>query len=278
MIDASLRLRRAIHIGNLPLVHRILKAHPSLLHNSDQTRSGLSNTNLHLACQLDDLPIVELLLSLGHESKNISLNNLHQTPVMIAASMGHVEILNKLCEMGEAVAGIARRDIRGRDAVMLASEKGQDTCVEILLTFAPPIPRTFSAIHPDLSQQAIANLGRQQALLMNQDFEGNTALHFALANGHIKLAAVLLNWGADPEIRNAWSWMAVSYSTCSDYEMQFKKMVADRDRNIRVGKESRAAFAESHVEMEGGPGLGIEFREKMASSGLMGVRIVSQPD
>ncbi|EHK97739.1 putative Target of rapamycin complex 2 subunit AVO2 [Glarea lozoyensis 74030] len=91
-IDPSLRLRRAIHANDPLLVTRILKSHPLLLQNPDSTPHGLSNTSLHLSAHLGFLPIVAVLLSLGHEKSGISLNEDHQTPLMLAAAAGHTEI------------------------------------------------------------------------------------------------------------------------------------------------------------------------------------------
>lgn len=283
-IDASLRLRRAIHLHNLPLVRRILKAHPHLIHNSDQSPLGLANTSLHLACQLDNLEIVELLLNLGHESKNISLNTLHQTPLMIASSLGHVEIVNHICSTGDLVSGIARRDVKGRDAVMLAAQKGYDTCVQIILTFAPPPTRTFNALHPELSNHQIDQLSNTEALLMNQDCDGNTALHHACANGFINVARTLIAAGADPDRRNGWNWAPVNFCFNINQEVRFKKLVDERDKALRSAKEARASWAESHTEMEMGEvmemggGLGLGMPDLVAMKGRMGVRIVSQPD
>ncbi len=117
-IDPSLRLRRAIHASDTLLCARILKSHPPLLHNPDFSPTGLSNTSLHLACQLGHLAIVHLLLSLGHESAGISLNEDHQTPLMLASREGHTDIVNHLCTHPTSPEpGIERQDIRGRDAV-----------------------------------------------------------------------------------------------------------------------------------------------------------------
>jgi hypothetical protein len=50
MIDPITRLRRAIHLNDLPLLKRIIKNHPSVLQSSDPTDDG--NTPLHLVARL----------------------------------------------------------------------------------------------------------------------------------------------------------------------------------------------------------------------------------
>ena len=215
MIDPSLRLRRAIHANDAVLVSRICKSHPPyLLHNPDISLRGLSNTSLHLACSLGHLPVVRTLLALGHEANGISLNEDHQTPLIVASAAGHTEIVHLLCK--ECPESIARRDNRGRDAVIEASRGGHDTCLQILLTFAPGGP---------------ANL------LNNADIDGNTALHFASSNGHLLVLRTLLAAGADSERRNAWSWSAVSYSATVQAEVYFRGLVAEIEKRKAARKE-----------------------------------------
>lgn len=48
-VDVSLRLRQAVLLNDLPLVQRLLNAHPAYLHNPDL--ADKSNTSLHLAAQ-----------------------------------------------------------------------------------------------------------------------------------------------------------------------------------------------------------------------------------
>ena len=92
---------------------------------------------------------------------------------------------------------------------MEASRGGHDTCLQILLTFAP---------------------GGPQALLENADVDGNTALHFASSNGHLLVLRTLLAAGADSERKNAWSWTPVAYSATVQAEVYFKGLVAEVER------------------------------------------------
>ncbi|RQM08253.1 hypothetical protein DH86_00001454, partial [Scytalidium sp. 3C] len=222
-IDPSLRLRRAIHHNDALLVGRILKTHPHLLQNPDTSPLGLSNTNLHLACSLGHLAIVKVLLEAWNKydsssSNSIPLNEEHQTPLMFAAKEGHTEIVHLLCSTtSPSIAGIPRRDVRGRDAIMYAALGGHDTCLQILLTFAPAGPAR---------------------LLEAADVEGNTALHFASSNGHLLVLRTLLAAGADSERRNIWSWTPISYSATVQAEVYFKGLVAEVERRKQVRKEA----------------------------------------
>ncbi|KAG6139238.1 hypothetical protein E4U34_005769 [Claviceps purpurea] len=218
-IDPSLRLRRAIHVGDRLLVQRILASHPSLLHNPDASLSGLSNSNLHLAASLGHKDICESLLKAGHEDPCPALNENHQTALMLAAGAGHSEVVHLLCEHDRSC--ILRRDRRGRDAVMEASMGGHDTALQILLTYVPGGPR--DAVH-------------------RADLEGNTALHFASSNGNLLGLRTLLAAGADVDCRNIWNWTPLAYSATVQAEVCLKGLVAEAGkRQQQQRKDSEAS-------------------------------------
>ena len=152
---------------------------------------------------------------MGHERDGISLNEDHQTPLMLASSHGFTEVVHLLCT--GCPESIGKRDIKGRDAIMEASRGGHDTCLQILLTFAP---------------------GGPSELLDNADVDGNTALHFASSNGHLLVLRTLLAAGADSEKRNVWSWTPVAYSATVQAEVYFKGLVAEVERRKVVRREA----------------------------------------
>ncbi|KAI9745856.1 MAG: hypothetical protein M1818_000537 [Claussenomyces sp. TS43310] len=253
-IDPSLRLRRAIHTADLSLTTRILRSHPRLLRNPDFCPAGHSNTSLHLAASLGLIAIVNALLTLGHEAEGISLNEEHQTPLILAAREGHTDVVLALCQSG--LGSVARQDARGRDAVMEASCGGHDTCLQILLTYAPAARKSASN-NPGpgsyFGSQTTTHLGdsgfprndegispsedNARALLAQADQDGNTALHFASSNGHLLVLRTLLAAGADASRRNLWSWTPVSYSATVAAEVYFKGLVADTEKRKIVRKE-----------------------------------------
>ncbi|KAB5542598.1 ankyrin repeat-containing domain protein [Coniochaeta sp. 2T2.1] len=213
MIEAPLRLRRAIHANDALLVQRILKSRPSLLHNPDTSIIGLSNSNLHLAASLGHLQICKLLVALGHEEPEPALNESHQTALMLASGAGHTEVVHFLCEKFPDI--ISRRDARGRDAIMEASQGGHDTVLQILLTYVP---------------------GGAAEAVQRADSDGNTALHFASSNGNLLVLRTLLAAGADANRRNAWSWTAVSYSATVQAEVYLKSLVTEAERRRQMRK------------------------------------------
>ena len=160
---------------------------------------------------------MRVLLDLGHEKDGISLNEEHQTPLMLASREGHTDVVHELCI--QCPSSIPRQDSRGRDAIMFASLNGHDTCLQLLLTFAPDGP---------------------ESLLQNSDVDGNTALHFASSNGHLLVLRTLLAAGADSEKRNVWSWTPVAYSATVQAEVYFKGLVGEVERRRERRREVEA--------------------------------------
>lgn len=204
-------MRRAIHVGDALLVSRLLKSHPSLLHNPDASLMGLSNSNLHLAASLGHREICETLLRAGHEVPCPALNEHHQTALMLAARAGHTDVVHLLCENDRG--SILRRDARGRDAIMEASIGGHDTILQLLLTYAPTGP--YEAVH-------------------RADVEGNTALHFASSSGNLLGLRTLLAAGADIERRNIWNWTPSAYSATVQAEVYLKGLVTEVERRQQL--------------------------------------------
>ena len=233
-IEASQRLRRAVHSNAASLAQRIIKSHPDLIPNPDLSADGLSNSNLHLAASLGHLQVCKVLIAHGHEKPMPALNDTHQTALMLAARAGHTEVVHFLAENDPAT--ILRRDIRGRDAIMEASMGGHDTVLQILLTYVP---------------------GGAESAVKNADMDGNTALHFASSNGHLLVLRTLLAAGADADKKNIWSWSAVAYSATVQAEVYFKNLVVEVEKRRRV---------KSEVE-EGRKGGAVRLVDQEASSG-----------
>jgi ankyrin repeat protein len=254
MIDASLRLRRAIHAGDVLLTKRILLSHPHLLHNPDTSLAGLSNTNLHLAATLGHLTIVKLLLAQGHDTPLPQLNERGQTALLLAAQAGHTDVVHQLAESQPAQT-ILRRDRRGRDAVMEAARGGHDTVLQILLTYAPA--------------GAAAAVGAA-------DNDGNTALHFASSYGHLLVLRTLLAAGADAGRRNAWNWTAVDYSATVQAEVYLKGLVAEVEKRRALGGGENKGGHGAGAGAGAGSGSGSGTSNKGGMR--MGVRLVQRND
>lgn len=212
---------------------RILKSHPSLLQNPDPSLLGRSNTSLHLAASLGHVDCMKALLELGHEADGISLNEEHQTPHMLAVANGHAEAVHLLCK--ECPKGIYKRDIRGCDAIMIGAKAGHDTAVQVFLNAS--LHYYEAIMGPGVDEDKVLPM-----LLQSADLEGNTALHFASSNGHLLLLRTLLAAGANSEQKNNQKWNPVIYSQSVAAEVYFKRVVFDEQQKRQEDAAKAAAL------------------------------------
>jgi len=204
MIDPSTRLRRAIHLNNPALVKRITTSHPSHLQNPDYTDK--SNTSLHLAASQGLVEIASHLLHAGHEGEEISLNTDRDTPLMLAARTGHLEVGRLLVR--ECPASIPLKNKAGLDALAITAQHPDSTALIPILLSHPTCPAD-----PE-----------------SRDHDGNTPLHHASASGSLKALRILLTAGANPLATNNYDWTPLAYSQTVAAEVYFKNLVAEFER------------------------------------------------
>lgn len=204
MIDASIRLRRAIYLNDVVLVERIVKSNPKLLQNPDF--EDKSNTSLHLAAANGLVEIAEFLIKAGHEDQEVSQNTEHETPLHLAAKHGHVEVGRLLLQEFPQCIGAINKS--GLDTLAVAAQNPASTALIPLL------------------------LGDAQfgASPHSRDYDGNTPLHHASASGSLKALRILLAAGANPLAKNNNDWTPLAYSQTVAAEVYFKNLVAEFER------------------------------------------------
>lgn len=74
------------------------------------------------------------------------------------------------------------------------------------------------------------------SILNAHDKSGNTALHHASAAGELKVLRLLLQYGANPLVSNAYSWTPVHYSATSAAEAYFKTLIIEFEKKKAEGK------------------------------------------
>ena len=242
MHDTSLRLRRAITQNNVSLVTRILKNNPTYLQNPDYQNK--SNTSLHLAATNGFLDIVKLLISVGHDSSDvseavyayqhsvkslgISHNTDGHTPLHLAAAHSHASVVDVLCKTFASTINL--KDNGGLAPLHLAS-RGQP------VSSSPPTSSSMRS--PSKSSEdtsTIENLLEHGANVDAEDASGNTALHYASAWGNLKAVRVLIQAGIDPMCRNHEGWLAEHYSLTVQAEVYYRNLVAEWEK--RKAEES----------------------------------------
>jgi len=87
-----------------------------------------SETPLHIACRMGDLPIVKLLIQ---NSASLSARDAHlNTPLLVAARWRHASVIEHLLEQG---ADIEAKDAKGSTALLLACRHACVEAVKLLL-------------------------------------------------------------------------------------------------------------------------------------------------
>ncbi|WPH00486.1 Hypothetical protein R9X50_00331500 [Acrodontium crateriforme] len=222
MIDASIRLRRAILLGDSVLVERIIKCNPRLLQNPDFHNQ--SNTSLHLAAGHGKALIASFLIDAGHEKSEVSRNASHETPLMLAARNGHVEVGRLLIHRFPRCVTMTNE--AGLDALSIASQAPASTGLIPFLLSEPDYP----------------------ASPHTQDQDGNTPLHHASASGSLKTLRILLSVGANPLAKNNYDWTPLAYSQTVAAEVYFKNLVAEFERR----KIEEAKMSEERNRLKNG--------------------------
>ncbi|KAJ2963101.1 hypothetical protein NQZ79_g1828 [Umbelopsis isabellina] len=85
-----------------------------------QTRDMQANNALLLACMSDNANLVEFLLERQNGCGPRDTNNMHRTPLMIAAMSGNIEVVRLLLKDKYVQETIDREDIDGNTALLLA--------------------------------------------------------------------------------------------------------------------------------------------------------------
>lgn len=139
-----------------------------------------------------------------------------RTPLHLACTEGHANIAELLLVNN---ADPAARDSLGRTAVDDAITNGHRAILRVLRQYGADIPRHLMGAHSDSQHQLGLDLvenaakGRINAVtkcLHNganpnfQDYDNRSALHLAAVQGHIDVVEILLQAGADAQVRDRW--------------------------------------------------------------------------
>jgi len=126
MLEVPLRLRRAIHVDNLPIVVRILKNHPNALPTPDIS----GNTSLHLAASWGRLSITKFLVEREGIAAISRRNNDGDTPLLLAAAAGHDDVVTYLAVKGGREA-VDTKNRLGYTPLMVAAVAGVDDVINV---------------------------------------------------------------------------------------------------------------------------------------------------
>lgn len=168
--DGRVALQWAVSQNNLEAATAILKSTQSLRDFNIDHADEAGWTALHIAASIGNKNLVNLLLSNDPPASVKTVANSGQTPLFMAVSKNHLDIVNILLE---AKASPSTKDRNGTTPLQRAAAAGSVELVTRLLDAGAPVNAS--------------------------DNQGWTALHHAKAEGREEVYALLLSRGADPE-------------------------------------------------------------------------------
>jgi ankyrin repeat protein len=162
-------------------------------------------TPLMVAAKIADPALVGLLLERGAEVNATTQNG--GTPLMFSAIRGSLETVEMLIEHGADVNAVAHFNWT---AMMVAAAKGHDEVIGLLLEHGAnadvadiygwtPLMR---AVHENRFAAVSLFLRSREVDLEAADDSGATALHHAARQGHVEIAQLLVDNGAELDAEN----------------------------------------------------------------------------
>ena len=161
-----------------------------------KARNNRGSTALVLASQEGNREIVELLLKSGSDAQH-AINN-KSTSLHRAAQRGHLEVVKLL--LGAGASPIAKKASDGMTAIDLAQANGHEKVLEFLNQYQAEYPLRVAkeAKTPEKLQDCLDG-GVDVDI---RDSEGCTMLFFTCGFGYEEATKILLEAGADPEVKD----------------------------------------------------------------------------
>lgn len=203
----------AVEHGNLPLLKVLLHHVPNAVDFKNNFRKSL----LYMAAYRGHAPIVAKLLKLMNQEQ---YKEEREKALLVAIEKGQQKVINELLKDQNL---LSTKDIFGKNLLMTAAFNGQTNIVRELmpkfkLDETDPLGRTALMIAASQGHMDTVNFLLQQSKLVaenllpevNVGIEINKALLLAVEQGHLEVAKVLINAGADPNYGNEFGWTSLS--------------------------------------------------------------------
>nr|XP_038967543.1 kinase D-interacting substrate of 220 kDa isoform X12 [Rattus norvegicus] len=193
-------------------------------------------TPLMLAAEQGNVEIVKELLKNG---ANCNLEDLDNWTALISASKeGHIHIVEELLKSG---ASLEHRDMGGWTALMWACYKGRTDVVELLLSHGanPSVTGLQYSVYPIIWAAGRGHADIVHLLLQNgakvncSDKYGTTPLVWAARKGHLECVKHLLAMGADVDQEGANSMTALIVAVKGGYTQSVKEILK-RNPNVNL--------------------------------------------
>ncbi|XP_045700644.1 kinase D-interacting substrate of 220 kDa isoform X5 [Phyllostomus hastatus] len=198
-------------------------------------RNECGQTPLMIAAEQGSLEIVKELIKNG---ANCNLEDLDNWTALISASKeGHVHVVEELLRCG---ADVEHRDMGGWTALMWACYKGRTEVVELLLSHgANPSVTGLYSVYPIIWAAGRGHADIVHLLLQNgakvncSDKYGTTPLVWAARKGHLECVRHLLASGADVDQEGANSMTALIVAVKGGYTQSVKEILK-RSPNVNL--------------------------------------------
>ena len=204
--DGSTPLIWAAHNDNLQIMELLLGAGAK-----PDVMSRYRVTPLNVAAETGNAAILERLLGAGADPNGISEEG--QTALMTAARNGNTDAVRVLIRHGAKVN--AAESFRGQTPLMFASGEGNTAAVEMLVEFGGDIRARSKAGFTPLLLAVRNNRLDTVKFLLEHGADANdavpganngpptAAINIAVLNADFELASLLLDAGANPNVRDA---------------------------------------------------------------------------
>jgi len=191
---------------NVDIVEQLSK---TLNVSSDEERNHVNNVLLpSIVCSvvhLGDIDKLKMLIKNGADINHPDFAG--RSPLHVAATQGKEAVLKFIIEQG---ANIHARDHSNDTPLLSAVKSGQEKCVKILYECGGSLGLNDSNLADLLIQQATTgDLSRLKCLILSgadvnlmSKSNGNTALHAAIEGSHVEICKLLIENGADRNIKN----------------------------------------------------------------------------
>ena len=158
--------------------------------------TSFESTPLHRACQFGHLSTAKVLLE--HGGSVAAVNKYLQSPLHLAASNGHRDILAWTLEHHQHQFDINMRDGQGWSIIHAAAIKGRSSCCSVILQFQPNIELKTHIGYTALHMACHSGYMKTMRVLLENGAQmsftkvGNTALHIAAEERHPDIIEMLV--------------------------------------------------------------------------------------
>jgi ankyrin repeat protein len=239
-------IAQAVRSGQIKLVQFLLEA------GADPNFKKSINLPLTEAVIKKSKSLVAILLAAGAKTETKGEDG--STALIIAATVGHVGIVNQLIEAG---ANPKANDECGRTAIVYAAEKNHRKIVELLAPLSTKASREQAKLILDLGQQTdisederyyinAAHVGILVAVRRYLDADipvdtlgrnGETALMMAANGGRLSVVQYLVEHGANVNHKNASGEYPLTYAALGGHSAVFEFLYPLTSKSLRKRAE-----------------------------------------